>query len=210
MDVMEYNPSVTQSCVTKPHLISAVVVSRCRIWRICSGWSHLNAQTYYTLHCSLADEQAPTSPDRGLLHVWHSAGHSRQLCPDRVLLSRPVLQVSLGEHHGLLLAQGKFDCSKEGPTFIYASSLHFFSDVTVFQVVRCIHLESFYGGIWASPCLLRCQRSLCWERRWSVWLLAASTAVHWASRVASTCGGRILQDSVGKQRRVQSQTSPVS
>uniref|UniRef100_A0A3P9C260 Alsin Rho guanine nucleotide exchange factor ALS2 n=1 Tax=Maylandia zebra TaxID=106582 RepID=A0A3P9C260_9CICH len=52
------------------------------------------------------DEQAPTSPDRGLLHVWHSAGHSRQLCPDRVLLSRPVLQVSLGEHHGLLLAQG--------------------------------------------------------------------------------------------------------
>ncbi|XP_005747879.1 alsin-like isoform X1 [Pundamilia nyererei] len=55
---------------------------------------------------SLADEQAPTSPDRGLLHVWHSAGHSRQLCPDRVLLSRPVLQVSLGEHHGLLLAQG--------------------------------------------------------------------------------------------------------
>uniref|UniRef100_A0A669CCL0 Alsin Rho guanine nucleotide exchange factor ALS2 n=1 Tax=Oreochromis niloticus TaxID=8128 RepID=A0A669CCL0_ORENI len=55
---------------------------------------------------SLADEQAHTSPDRGLLHVWHSAGHSRQLCPDRVLLSRPVLQVSLGEHHGLLLAQG--------------------------------------------------------------------------------------------------------
>uniref|UniRef100_A0AAX7UVI7 Alsin Rho guanine nucleotide exchange factor ALS2 a n=1 Tax=Astatotilapia calliptera TaxID=8154 RepID=A0AAX7UVI7_ASTCA len=52
------------------------------------------------------NEQAPTSPDRGLLHVWHSAGHSRQLCPDRVLLSRPVLQVSLGEHHGLLLAQG--------------------------------------------------------------------------------------------------------
>lgn len=43
-----------------------------------------------------------------------------------------MLQVSLGEHHGLLLAQGKFDCSKEGPTFIYASSLHFFSDVTVF------------------------------------------------------------------------------
>lgn len=82
--------------------------------------------------------------------------------------------------------------------------------LSFFQVVRCIHLESFYGGIWASPCLLRCQRSLCWERRWSVWLLAASTAVHWASRVASTCGGRILQDSVGKQRRVQSQTSPVS
>uniref|UniRef100_A0AAX7V7E8 Alsin Rho guanine nucleotide exchange factor ALS2 a n=1 Tax=Astatotilapia calliptera TaxID=8154 RepID=A0AAX7V7E8_ASTCA len=55
---------------------------------------------------SNASAEAPTSPDRGLLHVWHSAGHSRQLCPDRVLLSRPVLQVSLGEHHGLLLAQG--------------------------------------------------------------------------------------------------------
>ncbi|XP_030614260.1 alsin-like isoform X3 [Archocentrus centrarchus] len=55
---------------------------------------------------SLASEQVPRPPERGLLHVWHSAGHNKQLCPERVLLSRPVLQVSLGEHHGLLLAQG--------------------------------------------------------------------------------------------------------
>ncbi|CAN9497900.1 unnamed protein product [Ophioblennius macclurei] len=55
---------------------------------------------------SLADEQAATAPERGLLHIWRSSGHTEQLCPERVLLSRPVLQVSLGEHHGLLLAQG--------------------------------------------------------------------------------------------------------
>uniref|UniRef100_A0AAQ4PAV9 Alsin Rho guanine nucleotide exchange factor ALS2 a n=1 Tax=Gasterosteus aculeatus aculeatus TaxID=481459 RepID=A0AAQ4PAV9_GASAC len=55
---------------------------------------------------SHADERAPTPPERGLLHIWQSAGPSAQLCPDRVLLSRPVLQASLGEHHGLLLTQG--------------------------------------------------------------------------------------------------------
>uniref|UniRef100_A0A3P8SXH2 Alsin Rho guanine nucleotide exchange factor ALS2 n=1 Tax=Amphiprion percula TaxID=161767 RepID=A0A3P8SXH2_AMPPE len=56
--------------------------------------------------CSPADEQTFTPPERGLLHIWHSAGRNEQLCPERVLLSRPVLQISLGEHHGLLLAQG--------------------------------------------------------------------------------------------------------
>uniref|UniRef100_A0AAQ4QXW3 Alsin Rho guanine nucleotide exchange factor ALS2 a n=1 Tax=Gasterosteus aculeatus aculeatus TaxID=481459 RepID=A0AAQ4QXW3_GASAC len=54
----------------------------------------------------ILNERAPTPPERGLLHIWQSAGPSAQLCPDRVLLSRPVLQASLGEHHGLLLTQG--------------------------------------------------------------------------------------------------------
>lgn len=49
----------------------------------------------------------PTSPpERGLLHVWQSGGHCVQLSPERVLLSRPVLQTALGENHGLLLSQG--------------------------------------------------------------------------------------------------------
>uniref|UniRef100_UPI0037E9340C alsin-like isoform X2 n=1 Tax=Semicossyphus pulcher TaxID=241346 RepID=UPI0037E9340C len=51
-------------------------------------------------------EQALTPPERGQLHIWQSAGPSVQLCPERVLLSRPVLQAALGEHHGLLLTQG--------------------------------------------------------------------------------------------------------
>ncbi|XP_047193094.1 alsin-like isoform X1 [Scophthalmus maximus] len=55
---------------------------------------------------SPAHDQVPTPPERGLLHIWQSAGPSDQLCPQRVLLSRPVLQVTLGEHHGLLLTQG--------------------------------------------------------------------------------------------------------
>ncbi|XP_026231827.1 alsin-like isoform X2 [Anabas testudineus] len=55
---------------------------------------------------SSADKQPPTPPERGLFHFWHSAGLSEQLGPDRVLLSRPVLQAALGEHHGLLLTQG--------------------------------------------------------------------------------------------------------
>ncbi|XP_070694071.1 alsin-like [Pempheris klunzingeri] len=51
-------------------------------------------------------EQAHTPPERGLLHIWQSAGPSAQLSPERVLLPRPVLQAALGEHHGLLLTQG--------------------------------------------------------------------------------------------------------
>ncbi|KAM4561620.1 alsin-like isoform 1-T2 [Fundulus diaphanus] len=53
-----------------------------------------------------ADERVLQVPDRGLVHVWPSGGGTEQLCPDKVLLSRPVVQVSLGEHHGVLLAQG--------------------------------------------------------------------------------------------------------
>ncbi|XP_074515820.1 alsin-like isoform X1 [Sebastes fasciatus] len=55
---------------------------------------------------SPADERAATPPERGLLHIWQSACPSALLCPERVLLSRPVLQAALGEHHGLLLTQG--------------------------------------------------------------------------------------------------------
>ncbi|XP_034042312.1 alsin-like isoform X2 [Thalassophryne amazonica] len=55
---------------------------------------------------SSVDEQVPAPQERGLLHIWQSGGHSEQLCPDRVLLPKPVLQVTLGDHHGLLLTQG--------------------------------------------------------------------------------------------------------
>ncbi|KAM3862238.1 alsin-like [Diretmus argenteus] len=51
------------------------------------------------------DEQDPP-PSRGLLHLWQPGGSSEQLCPGRVLLSKPVLQVALGDYHGLLLTQG--------------------------------------------------------------------------------------------------------
>uniref|UniRef100_H3CDQ7 Alsin Rho guanine nucleotide exchange factor ALS2 n=1 Tax=Tetraodon nigroviridis TaxID=99883 RepID=H3CDQ7_TETNG len=44
--------------------------------------------------------------DRGLFLIWRSAGPSVQLCPERVLLSIPVVQAALGEHHGVLLVQG--------------------------------------------------------------------------------------------------------
>ncbi|KAF7655197.1 hypothetical protein LDENG_00059690 [Lucifuga dentata] len=52
------------------------------------------------------DKGEPAPPERGLLHIWKPGDPSEQLCPDRVLLSRPVVQVALGEHHGLLLTQG--------------------------------------------------------------------------------------------------------
>ncbi|XP_061548671.1 alsin-like isoform X4 [Phycodurus eques] len=55
---------------------------------------------------SFAEEAASTLPKRGLLHIWQSGGPSEPLSPERVLLSQCVLQVALGEHHGLLLAQG--------------------------------------------------------------------------------------------------------
>nr|XP_020470120.1 alsin-like [Monopterus albus] len=55
---------------------------------------------------SSADEQDPTPPERGLFHIWQSAGPSKQLGPQSVLLSRPVVQAALGEHHGILLTLG--------------------------------------------------------------------------------------------------------
>uniref|UniRef100_A0A3Q3J027 Alsin-like PH-like domain-containing protein n=1 Tax=Monopterus albus TaxID=43700 RepID=A0A3Q3J027_MONAL len=57
-------------------------------------------------YCSSADEQDPTPPERGLFHIWQSAGPSKQLGPQSVLLSRPVVQAALGEHHGILLTLG--------------------------------------------------------------------------------------------------------
>ncbi|XP_054642084.1 alsin-like isoform X2 [Dunckerocampus dactyliophorus] len=55
---------------------------------------------------SLAEEQATIPPQRGLLHIWQSGAPSEPLCPERVHLSQCILQVALGEHHGLLLAHG--------------------------------------------------------------------------------------------------------
>uniref|UniRef100_A0A3Q2D4F0 Alsin Rho guanine nucleotide exchange factor ALS2 n=1 Tax=Cyprinodon variegatus TaxID=28743 RepID=A0A3Q2D4F0_CYPVA len=46
------------------------------------------------------------APGRGLLHVWPSGEGTDQLFPETAFLSRPVVQVSLGEHHGMLLLQG--------------------------------------------------------------------------------------------------------
>ncbi|KAM6945748.1 alsin [Aplochiton taeniatus] len=44
------------------------------------------------------------SVERGLLHSWR--GYSYSTTPERVLLSRPVLQVALGTRHGVLLVEG--------------------------------------------------------------------------------------------------------
>uniref|UniRef100_A0A3B4BG27 VPS9 domain-containing protein n=1 Tax=Periophthalmus magnuspinnatus TaxID=409849 RepID=A0A3B4BG27_9GOBI len=43
--------------------------------------------------------------DRGLLHTWR--GYSYSVTPERLPLPRPVLQVALGAHHGLLLLEGQ-------------------------------------------------------------------------------------------------------
>lgn len=61
---------------------------------------------------SPADELVSRPPESGLFHIWQSAGPSAQLCPERVLLSIPVVQAALGEHHGVLLVQG--ECGKRG------------------------------------------------------------------------------------------------
>ncbi|XP_063067833.1 alsin isoform X2 [Engraulis encrasicolus] len=44
------------------------------------------------------------SVDRGLLHTWK--GYSCSVTPQKVLLSRPVLQAALGYKHGVLLVEG--------------------------------------------------------------------------------------------------------
>ncbi|XP_078147361.1 alsin [Centroberyx gerrardi] len=45
-----------------------------------------------------------SSGERGLLHSWK--GYSYSLTPERLLLSRPVLQAALGVRHGVLLVEG--------------------------------------------------------------------------------------------------------
>ncbi|KAJ8410132.1 hypothetical protein AAFF_G00211730 [Aldrovandia affinis] len=45
-----------------------------------------------------------SSGERGLLHTWK--GYSCSVTPERVLLSRPVLQAALGTCHGVILAEG--------------------------------------------------------------------------------------------------------
>uniref|UniRef100_A0A8C2KMS5 Alsin Rho guanine nucleotide exchange factor ALS2 b n=1 Tax=Cyprinus carpio TaxID=7962 RepID=A0A8C2KMS5_CYPCA len=44
------------------------------------------------------------SGERGLLHTW--MGYSYSTTPERILLSRPVLQAALGARHGVLLVEG--------------------------------------------------------------------------------------------------------
>ncbi|KAM8857884.1 alsin-like isoform 3-T3 [Synchiropus picturatus] len=45
-------------------------------------------------------------PERGLLHIWQTGNTSEPPQPERVLFSKAVLQVALGERHGLLLTEG--------------------------------------------------------------------------------------------------------
>lgn len=52
--------------------------------------------------CSSGEEDG--SGERGLLHTWR--GYSYSTTPERVLLSRPVLQAALGARHGVLLVEG--------------------------------------------------------------------------------------------------------
>lgn len=46
-----------------------------------------------------------SSGERGSLHTWK--GYSYSVTPERVLLSRPVLQAALGTRHGILLVEGE-------------------------------------------------------------------------------------------------------
>uniref|UniRef100_A0A8C7JT15 Alsin Rho guanine nucleotide exchange factor ALS2 n=1 Tax=Oncorhynchus kisutch TaxID=8019 RepID=A0A8C7JT15_ONCKI len=56
---------------------------------------------FFLLDWILTEE---SSRERGLLHLWR--GYSSSVTPERVLLSRPVLQAALGISHGILLAEG--------------------------------------------------------------------------------------------------------
>ncbi|KAK3575470.1 hypothetical protein QTP86_026856 [Hemibagrus guttatus] len=51
---------------------------------------------------SLGEEES--SQERGVLHTWR--GYSYSVTPEKVLLSRPVLQAALGAKHGVLLLEG--------------------------------------------------------------------------------------------------------
>ncbi|XP_005165797.2 alsin isoform X3 [Danio rerio] len=52
----------------------------------------------------ISSGEGDSSGERGLLHTWK--GYSYSTAPERVLLSRPVLQAALGARHGVLLVEG--------------------------------------------------------------------------------------------------------
>lgn len=54
----------------------------------------------------MEDEEESPACERGLLHVWSSGAPSEDVGPQRVLLARSVLQLALGEQHGVVLTQG--------------------------------------------------------------------------------------------------------
>ncbi|KAL1021859.1 hypothetical protein UPYG_G00018960 [Umbra pygmaea] len=51
-----------------------------------------------------SSDEEESSRERGLLHIWK--GYSCSVTPERVRLSRPVLQAALGTRHGVLLVEG--------------------------------------------------------------------------------------------------------
>ncbi|XP_070969540.1 alsin-like isoform X1 [Oncorhynchus clarkii lewisi] len=51
-----------------------------------------------------SSDEEDSSGERGSLHTWK--GYSYSVTPERVLLSRPVLQAALGTRHGVLLVEG--------------------------------------------------------------------------------------------------------
>lgn len=55
--------------------------------------------------CVRSLDEEESSQERGVLHKWR--GYSYSVTPEKVLLSRPVLQAALGAKHGVLLLEGK-------------------------------------------------------------------------------------------------------
>uniref|UniRef100_A0A8C7VIL7 Alsin Rho guanine nucleotide exchange factor ALS2 b n=1 Tax=Oncorhynchus mykiss TaxID=8022 RepID=A0A8C7VIL7_ONCMY len=56
------------------------------------------------LYVFYSSDEEDSSGERGSLHTWK--GYSYSVTPERVLLSRPVLQAALGTRHGVLLVEG--------------------------------------------------------------------------------------------------------
>ncbi|KAG9349294.1 hypothetical protein JZ751_027737 [Albula glossodonta] len=73
----------------------------------------------------MGSEGEEGSGERGLLHAWK--GYSCSVTPERVLLSRPVLQAALGTRHGVLLAEEPIletALSGQRVVFVAAGSFH--------------------------------------------------------------------------------------
>ncbi|XP_067111205.1 alsin isoform X2 [Osmerus mordax] len=94
----------------------------------------------------IEEERSPG--ERGLLHLWR--GCSGNVSPECPLLSRPVLQVSLGACHGLLLAEGGLVYSwgdlswRQGLRVPPAAPLH--EDTLTGQWVVSVAAGSFHSG----------------------------------------------------------------
>lgn len=126
-------------------------------------------------HCVSSCGEEDGSGERGLLHTW--MGYSYSTTPERILLSRPVLQAALGARHGVLLVEGNtfiihtgYTCKFGWPTLCkiqifdeqhYVNRLKSTSKWTIYVVLLCASYGLQRTNVFLCDLLSKCNSMVC-------------------------------------------------